>query len=63
MDINILEVLRRRKAYGLQVLDTKSWFQDHHVSPEAKISSNFPQKIKTMLKGYRITYAKFQEIL
>jgi len=63
MDINILEVLKCRKAYGLQVLDTKSWFQDLHVSPEAKTSSNFPQKIKTMLKGYRITYAKFQEIL
>ena len=51
-----------RKTYGLWVWGVKSWFQDHHVSPEAKPCSNFPKKFETILKGHGIVIAKFQEI-
>ena len=39
-----------------------SWFQHHHVSPEAEPCSNFPNKFETILKGHGIAMAKFQEI-
>jgi hypothetical protein len=52
-----------RKTYGLRAWGVKSWFQDHHVSPEVKPFSNFSKKFETiLLKGHGIAIAKFQEI-
>ena len=51
-----------RKIYGFWVWGVKSWFQDHHVSPEAKPCSNFPKNFETILKGRGIAIAKLQEI-
>jgi hypothetical protein len=62
MYINFWRASTPRKSYGLRVWGIKSWFQDHHVSPEAKPCPNFLKKFEITLKGYRIANTRFQEI-
>ena len=62
MYINFCRASTFSKAYGLRVWDVKGWLQDHHVLPEEKPGSNSPKNFETMLKGYSIAAAKFQEI-